>query len=424
MSSNDAATAAGEGRLDLALFGATGFTGALTAEYLARRAAAGESLGPGQEGPLRWAIAGRNRDKLEALRRRLEEEVPGSPLPEILVASVDDADSLRALTGACRVLLTTVGPYARFGEGVVAACVETGTHYADITGEPDFVSTLRDRYDAAAREKGLRLVSCCGFDSIPHDLGALLAVRQLPADQKIDLRGFVRAKGGMSGGTWRSAVNAMAETPIFGKKSGKKKRARERSPAPSEGERRVRRGSQKVYREKLFGEWVMPLPTIDPQVVRRSARELPDYGPDFRYGHFLRIGSLPRMAVVSGTIGSVFALSKLPPARKWLLSLKDSGDGPTEEQRARSRFSVTFLGRAGDGSRTVVEVRGGDPGYDETSKMLAETGLSLAFDGDRLPQQAGTLTPAVALGGCLLERLREAGLVFEVVETKGPGEDA
>lgn len=424
MSSDQAVAAAGEGRLDLVLFGATGFTGGLTAEYLARRAAAEGALGPGQEGPLRWAIAGRNREKLEALRRRLEEEVPGSPAPELLVASVDDGESLRAMTGACRVLLTTVGPYARFGEGVVAACVETGTHYADITGEPDFVSTLRDRYDAGAREKGLRLVSCCGFDSIPHDLGALLAVRQLPADQSIDLRGFVRAKGGMSGGTWRSAVNAMAETPIFGKKKAKRP-SRSRSEGPrSEGERKVRRGPQKPYREQLLGEWVMPLPTIDPQVVRRSARVLPEYGPDFRYGHFLRIGSLPRMAMVSGTIGSVFALSKVPPARKWLLSLKDSGDGPTEEERARSRFSVTFLGRAGDGSRTVVKVRGGDPGYDETAKMLAETGFSLAFDEDRLPQQAGTLTPAVALGDCLLERLREAGLVFEVVEAKGPGEVA
>jgi saccharopine dehydrogenase (NAD+, L-glutamate forming) len=416
MSSNNAVAGAGGERLDLALFGATGFTGALTAEYLARRAAAGDSLGPDQEGPLRWAIAGRNREKLEAVRSRLQEWAPGSPEPELLVASVGDPDSLRAMTASCRVLLTTVGPYARFGEEVVAACVETGTHYADITGEPDFVSTIRHRHDAAAREKGLKLVSCCGFDSIPHDLGALLAVRQLPPDQSIDLRGFVRAKGAMSGGTWRSAVNAMAEKPIFGKKKQKRSRPR------SEGDRKVRPGPQKVYRERLFEEWVMPLPTIDPQVVRRSARALPEYGPDFRYGHFLRIGSLSRMAMVSGTIGSVFALSKVPPARKWLLSLKDSGEGPSEEERARSRFSVTFLGVAGDGSRTVVEVRGGDPGYDETSKMLSESGLSLAFDGERLPPQAGTLTPAVALGDCLLERLRAAGLVFEVVDTQGPGE--
>ncbi len=384
---------------DLALFGATGFTGRLTAEYLARRAA--------RDGPsFTWAIAGRNAEKLRAVRQALAEISPAAGEIGILEARTDDPESLERLAAASRVVATTVGPFDRHGEPLVRACVGHGSDYADITGEPAFVSRLLERYHGEARRKGLRIVSCCGFDSVPHDLGALLAVRQLPADGPIHLEGFVRASGALSGGTWHSAVEAMAGL-------GRGTRST-RSPPPA-GERRVRRARERTRYEKRLRSWVVPMPTIDGPIVRRSARALEDYGPDFRYGHYLQIGSVANLAVGAAGLGTVFAMAQLPPTRKLLLSLRRPGQGPDAERRRRSRFRVVFLGRGG-GRTTRVEVSGGDPGYGETSKMLAESALALALDRDRLGDHTGVLTPAVALGDALLERLRAAGIRFEVME--------
>ncbi|MEM9558329.1 MAG: saccharopine dehydrogenase NADP-binding domain-containing protein [Acidobacteriota bacterium] len=398
-------------RFDLVLFGATGFTGRLTARYLARHAPAG----------LRWAIAGRRREGLDEVVAELDGDVEdeiGSDgtRPDVLVADSADRASLDAMARATRVVATTVGPYARFGEPLVEACIAAGTHYADITGEPEFVGRLLERHDEAARAAGARIVSCCGFDSVPHDLGALLAVRQLPNDLPIRLDGFVRVRGGgISGGTWRSAVEAMAE-PSKTLGAFKRLGSGERGAC---GGRSIRSGPRKIRREPLFGEWVAPLPTIDPWMVLRSACALEDYGPRFHYAHFVRVGSLPKLVAGASFVGGTATLARFGPTRRWLLSLHPSGEGPSERRRERTRFDVVFQGRAGDGDdgpRTVVEVSGGDPGYDETSKMLAESALCLVFDEDRLPDRAGILTPAMAFEERLIERLRAAGMGFDVVE--------
>lgn len=399
---------------DLVLLGATGFTGRLTAEYLADRARGSE--------PLRWAVAGRNAAKLETLRAELTATDPGATEIGILEAQIQDPASLARLAAQTRVLATTVGPYARFGEPVVAACVEQGTDYCDITGEPEFVDLVRRGYSAAAESAGVRLVSCCGFDSIPHDLGALFTVRRLPADLPIRLEGFVLGQGTISGGTWHSAVEAMGKA----RKGGLGRRSGRRTPAP--GERRVGSMPQKVRYEKRLSSWVAPLPTIDPQVVRRSARTLEDFGPDFRYGHYVQIGSLPKLMVGGVAMTWIFALSQLPPTRRLLLGWRKPGEGPDAETRARSRFRVSFLGEAGPrgnpSHRIVTRVSGGDPGYGETSKMLAESALSLALDRDRLPRRFGALTTAEAMGDALLDRLQAAGLRFEVIEIEGIGAEA
>lgn len=386
--------------LDIALFGATGFTGGLTAEYLARHG------GP----DLRWAVVGRNREKLAALGERLAALGGETPAPRQLEASLGDAASLEAMARAARVVVTTVGPYSRWGEPVVAACVAGEADYVDITGEPEFVDRIRRTHGPVAEEKGLRLVSCCGFDSIPHDLGALFTVRQLPPDLPIRLQGIVSAKGTYSGGTWQSAVEAMGR--YFSDR-----RAKRRIPRRPrvEGERKVRPLAAKVHYEKQVKGWVAPMPTIDPVIVLRSARVLEDFGPDFRYGHFMRVGSLPNLAIGGAMVGGVFALAQLSPTRKLLLGFRQSGEGPDEATRGRSKFRVTFLGEAGE-HRVVTEVRGGDPGYGETSKMLAESALCLARDRQRLPERHGHLTPAAAMADPLLERLQAAGLVFEVVD--------
>ncbi|OSP41787.1 saccharopine dehydrogenase, partial [Streptomyces sp. 13-12-16] len=181
---------------DIVLFGATGFVGTLTAEYLAGHAPAG----------LRWAIAGRSTEKLERLRDRL----PGGAEVGLLRADVSDPASLRALAEHARVVATTVGPYVEYGEELVAACADTGADYVDLTGEPEFVDLTYVRHDARARETGARLVHACGFDSVPHDLGAYFTVRQLPEGVPLTVDGFVTVDAAFSGGTFASALNQFA----------------------------------------------------------------------------------------------------------------------------------------------------------------------------------------------------------------------
>ena len=378
--------------LDLVLLGATGFTGGLVAEDLTRQL--------GSSG-LRWAIAGRDRTKLEAVRERLAAISPDATPDGLEVVDVHDRPALTDLARRTRVIATTVGPYARHGEDVVAACIAAGTDYVDITGEPAFVHRLlRDHHDAAV-DAGVRIVNCCGFDSIPHDLGAQLAVEQLPDDEPVELRGFVSAKGRFSGGTFTSAIEAMADRDSL------------RGPRLDAGPgRRVGSLPRRIQRVPAIDGWGVPLPTIDPLVVLRSAAALPDYGPAFRYGHFARTSNPVVAGGMVAGVGVVAALAQVGPGRALLHRLApDQGDGPDEATRAESRFRVTFLGTSPSAS-TRVEVRGGDPGYTETSKMLAEAARALVEDHDALPDRAGVLTTAVAFGPVLRERLQARGITF------------
>ena len=385
----------------IVVFGATGFTGRLAAEYLARK---------GREEPLRWAIAGRSAAKLAEVKAALTAIDPACASLGVLEATSNDPASLSRMAAQTRVVLTTVGPYAEHGEPLVAACIKEGTDYVDITGEPDFVDGLLDRHHAAARARGVRIVSCCGFDSIPQDLGALFTVEQLPRDAPITLEGFVRAKGSFSGGTWQSAVGVMANL------RSRSKRPREQASSGRE----VRAIKPRIHHEGSLGAWACPMPTIDPQIILRSARALDVYGPDFRYGHYLQVRSGLSLAGLVVGVGAVVALAQIPPARELLRKIRGSGEGPSVEERAKGSFKVTFHGTSGD-HRVVTRVSGGDPGYTETAKMVAESALCLALDSERLSShsaQGGVLTPAEAMGDVLIERLQKVGIRFEVLEKR------
>ncbi|MET8975508.1 saccharopine dehydrogenase NADP-binding domain-containing protein [Streptomyces sp. NPDC004539] len=377
---------------DVVLFGATGFVGTLTAEYLAEHA-------PGE---LRWAIAGRSTEKLERLRERL----PGGEDVGVLHADVADTASLRALAEQARVVATTVGPYVTYGDDLVAACADHGTDYLDLSGEPEFVDLTYVRHDARARETGARLLHACGFDSVPHDLGAYFTVRQLPEGVPLTVDGFVSADAMISGGTLSSALNQFSRgRQVF---AAARDRARyeprlvgRRAGAPA--------GAPRFASE--VGAWALPLPTLDPQVVVRSARAVARYGPDFRYRHYAAVRRLPvALGGVAG-VGALVAAAQVPPVRRWLSSRLEPGEGPGEEKRARSWFSVRFVGEGG-GRRVFTEVSGGDPGYGETAKMFAEGAMALALD--ELPPVAGQVTTVVAMGDALTERLQKAGIRFRV----------
>ncbi|MCB5180752.1 saccharopine dehydrogenase family protein [Streptomyces antimicrobicus] len=385
---------------DVVLFGATGFVGALTAEYLAAHAPEGT----------RWALAGRDRAKLERLRERLAELHPACAKLPLLVADAADRGNLRELAAATRVLATTVGPYVLYGTELVAACAEAGTDYVDLTGEPEFVDRVYVEHDALARETGARLVHACGFDSVPADLGAYFTVRQLPEGVPLTVDGFVGGGGLFSGGTLASALTALGRGPQTLAAARRRRLHEPRLP-----ERRVRGPVGAPRFSRPTGTWALPLPTLDPRIVARSAAALDRYGPDFRYRHYASVRHLPIALGGAAAVGAVAALAQVPPARQWLIDRWEPGRGPDAERRARSWFSVRFVGEGG-GRRVFTEVSGGDPGYGETAKMLAESALCLAYD--ELPERAGQLTTAVAMGDALLGRLQRAGIRFRVAHAR------
>lgn len=306
-------------------------------------------------------------------------------------------------------VITTVGPYLQYGEPLVAACADAGTDYVDLTGEPEFVDRMFLLHHRRAVETGARLVHSCGFDSVPHDLGALFTVRQLPEGGPVSVQGFVRAGGTFSGGTLASALTALSR-PRAALQTARERRAAEPRPAG----RRISTAAGRPRHSAEARAWALPLPTIDPQVVARSAAALPGYGPAFHYAHYAAVKRLP---VALGGIAGIVLLAvaaQLPPLRRMLSGLRKPGDGPSAEQRARSWFTVRFVGESA-GKRVFTEVSGGDPGYTETAKMLAESALCLAFD--ELPATAGQVTTAQAMGGALIDRLTAAGLRFAVLDT-------
>ena len=404
--------------LDIVLFGATSFVGRLCAEYLARAAPL----------EIRIGLAGRSRERLRELQGTLGAGAEDWPL---LLADTHDRGSVNALAEATRVLATTVGPYRRYGLPVVEACASAGTHYADLTGEVLFMREAIDRFDWVAAQSGARVVHSCGFDSIPSDLGVLLLHEAVTADgagQLEDTTLVVRAmKGGPSGGTIASLQGTVDDA------RGSPELARlladpyalspDRAAEPRLGSEADLRG---VRNDHELGMWLGPfvMGSINTRAVRRSnALQSWVYGPRFRYREVMGFGSGPLAAVqavaVAGGVGALVAGLSIAPARAVLdRVLPSPGEGPGEKQREGGFFRIEIHTRTSSGAhyRCRVGARG-DPGYKATAVMFGESALSLALDGDRLSPRAGVLTPATALGGALVERLRRAGQTYEVERT-------
>jgi len=382
---------------DIVVLGATGFTGELTAAYLAEHAPGG----------LRWALAGRNHAKLEAVRARLAQIDPAlSDLPLVTADSSDEA-SLRALAESTRVVITTVGPYLEHGGPLVAACAAAGTDYVDLTGEPEFVDRMYLKYHDQAVASGARIVHACGFDSIPHDLGAWFTVEQLGSTDPITLRGVVRARAMASGGTFHSAMGAFSRARQMREAMG----ARRTKESRPEG-RKSRAVAGKPHRDRTLGLWLLPMPTIDPLVVARSGAALPSYGPDFRYSHYAGLKTLRYTVGAAAAVSGLLVAAQIKPVRNLLKSKIKQGQGPSPERRAKSWFTVDFVG-ASAGRTVHTRVSGGDPGYTETARMLAESAMCLALDDN--PKTAGQVTTAIAMAENLVSRLQKAGMKFETV---------
>lgn len=380
---------------DIILFGATGFTGGLIARYLILHA---------DQENVRIALAGRNAEKGKQLIRELSQEIPEAVTPEWITADVNDPSTLESMTQATRVIMNAAGPFALYGIPVVEACVRQGTHYLDITGEPDYVHDVHTHFDAHAREKGIAIISACGFDSLPADLGTFLAVQSFEDRSRITVRSFFRTNARFSGGTWRTAILA-----IHRRATGRSSQR----PRPESGHR-SRKVPIKLHFQRQLKRWAIPMPVVDPHIVKRSARDMPEvYGPSFAYAQFFTTGTFFKALKIIVPIALVFLLIRIPAIRRMLLNRSAPGSGPNPEQRARSRFEVRLFGENGHESTEVI-FSGGDPGYDETSKMFSEAAFCALEKARNGKLKGGVLSPASALGMDLIERLKNRDISIVV----------
>jgi short subunit dehydrogenase-like uncharacterized protein len=405
--------------LDLVLWGATGFTGSLVAEYLTRQ--------HGARAALRWAIGGRSRAKLEQLRDRLAVlDTTAAELP-IVVGDGADRASLDALAKRTRVVCSTVGPFSKYGRELVAACVEAGTDYCDSTGEPQFVRAMIDAHHARARVTGARIVPCCGFDSVPSDLGTLMmqeAARTAHGATCGEVRHYVSLRGGaFSGGTAASMIELMEEATrdpgVRRIMSDPYALDPDHGPGPGGMDLAPVRWDDDLQR--WTGPFVMA--GINARVVRRTNAMLGyAWGRDFHYVEGMsfasgRAGLLKAAGMAAGVVGVLGAMA-VPPVRRLVADrfLPAPGEGPSKERREASSFKSRFVGvLAGSGARMHGTVAGvGDPGYDETAKMLGESALCLARDRETTRTEGGVLTPASCMGMTLVQRLRKQGMTFDV----------
>ncbi len=400
---------------DVVLYGASGFTGKQTVRYFAEKAQPREA---------RWAIAGRNREKLEAVKTQVGGEAKDV---DVLVADSRDQTAVDAVVSRTRVLLTTAGPFALYGGAIVDACVRFKTDYVDITGETTWVRDLIDRYHDRAASDRTRIIPFCGFDSVPSDLGAYLVARHIQRELGTPckaVKAYFQVSGGVNGGTLATIFNLYD--------TGQMKRARDPfllSPNLEHSEEDIERSQDLALPgyDKDIDAWVGPffMGPINTRVVRRSSALFDQwqapYGPDFTYQESMKFdGPFGWMQAAGLTAGvALFEVALRSPIRHLMKSvLPQPGGGPSERTMNEGWFRCELVGMASDGRKAHGLIRDqGDPGNRATVKFLCESALSLAVSTDELPgggQRGGILTPATGLGDVLIERLRNAGMTIEV----------
>lgn len=398
---------------DVVLYGATGFVGRQTVAYFAAHAQG-----------VRWALAGRSAGKLEKVRQVCG---PGASSAGIIVADAADRKALDALAAQASVVLSTAGPFALYGSELVAACVGQRTHYVDITGETPWVRGLIERHHAQAARDGTRIIPCCGFDSVPSDLGAWLvaeAIWQQHGEPCVSVKACHSMRGGLNGGTLASALNAvetgqdrLLADPFLLNPAGTVPRdiAQHADPiAP--------------HRDADFNAWVGPfvMGPVNTRVVRRTAALLGErgdqaYGTDFSYQEYMRFGRGPLGAAaavgISIGMGAGQVAIHFKPVRAMARAVAVApGEGPSERTMDGGSFRCELIGRSASGKVMRGRVAGdGDPGNRATTKFVCEAALALALQLPSLPggRGGGVLTPASGLGGVLAERLIAVGMTVE-----------
>ena len=396
--------------LDIIVLGATGFVGRQCVRYLKAHAPSGT----------RWAIAGRSRERLDAIA-----VAEGIPEVERIVLDTADQPKVVEVTGRCRVLLTTVGPFAKYGSGVLAACAVQGTDYVDITGETPWARRMIDAHHDEAVASGARIVPFCGFDSVPSDLGVYMMVDWVRKNWGVatrEVRSAFTAKGGFNGGTLDSALTMMERGELRALANPFLLNPADRRPGPAPDRSQDLRGPMADPDLGPVAPFFMA--AVNTRVVRRShaifADRGEDYGPDFVYQEAMRSPGLASSWGITLGMGAFQALSRKPWGRSLLRKVAPKpGEGPSEAAMDGGFMSVKLVAEAQDGRKVFGEVRSkGDPGNRITTLILCEGALCLLLDRDALPAGGGVLTPATCMAEPLLARLRAQGMRFEVTGPK------
>jgi short subunit dehydrogenase-like uncharacterized protein len=404
--------------LDVIVFGATSFVGKLLCAYLASH------FSPAQ---LRWGAAGRSIEKLKQVHLSPD---PGAAEIPLIIADAADEAALAAMCAKARVIVSTVGPYALYGEPLVKVCARSGTHYCDLTGEVQWIRRMLDRYEATAIRTGSCIVNCCGFDSIPSDLGVHFLQRcaierfgQYCAHIKMRVKAI---RGGASGGTIASLMNVAKEASADPALRRELKNPYLLCPRDHWPDTRQQSLSRPQYDED-FASWLAPfvMAGINTRVVHRSNALLNyAYGQDFRYDEAMLVGSGSRgrikANVIAAALGGFAAMTVIPPAR-WFLNrfvLPAPGEGPSPDSQKKGFYDLRLLGILRDGRILRAKVMGdADPGYGSTSKMLGQVAACLAYSAGQEERKGGFWTPATLLGDRLIGALQaHAGLKFELLE--------
>lgn len=402
-----------EHKYDIVVFGASSFVGEILCHYLSKNR---------EEPSLRWAIAGRSSAKLEAVKAKLDK-----PDLDIIIADASDEQALRTLCAQTRVVTTTVGPYALYGETLLKICAETGTDYCDLTGENQWIRKMIERYDATAKASGARIVNCCGFDSIPSDLGVYYTQQQSKElygeyCNTVSMR-VKAAKGGLSGGTFASVLNLMKEAST--NPALRKEMADPYSLCPDEETKARQINTGLAQFDKISGSWTAPfiMAAINTRVVQRSNFLLKEsYAKPFFYDEAMMLGKgfsgRLRAGAVGGGLAGFMLTASLKPGR-WVLSrvLPSPGKGPSPQEQENGFYDLHFYGKTASGKKLQCRVTGDkDPGYGSTAKMLGQASICLARDIDKAELAGGLLTPASCFGNILIERLKAySGLTFSVI---------
>ena len=397
---------------DIIIWGATGFTGRLVAEYIFKNYSSEK---------LNWAIAGRDKKKLINVRDKIADE----NIPIIIADSFDEV-SLTKMTQRTKVICSTVGPYSKYGSLLVKSCIKTNTHYCDLAGEAQWIRKIVDTYHQEAKNRKIRIVNSCGFDSIPSDIGVYFIHKNLPDINikldKISMRvsGF---KGSLSGGTYASMNNIITEASkdrLIGKiltnPYGLNPEGQRSGPD--------KRDLNKVKYDEDSKSWIAPfmMAGINTKIVRRSnALSNYSYGKNFTYDESVMTGDgfRGRIRAIISVLPLIFLSAKPGSLLKRIFNFftPKPGQGPNENERENGYYSMRFYIRYNDKSRALVRVTGDrDPGYGSTSKMLAESAICLSKDS--LKDTYGVITPSIAMGDQILDRLQaKAGLTFKFIES-------
>ena len=400
---------------DIIVYGATSFVGQIITRYMHETFT---------DGSVKWAIAGRSHSKLSQVSQDI-----GLSGVEMIIADAGDKAALAAMCARTNVVMSTVGPYALYGDTLVEVCAASGTHYCDLTGEPQWIRKMQQRHESVAKASGARIVHCCGFDSIPSDLGVHFLQREAlqkhgQACDRIDMR-VAKMKGGASGGTIASVINMVKEAA--GDADLRRELNDPYSLCPPDHGFTVQQNDVTMAYDDRYDSWIAPfiMAAINTRVVHRSnALSGNLYGTQFKYEEAMAIGKGARGKRMARAtrwgMGALMVALAVPPVR-WLLETKilpKPGEGPSPKEQFEGNYDMVFLGTTPSGEQVRCRVTGDrDPGYGSTAKILAQAAACLAKD---VPVDAagGFWTPATLLGDQLIERLKsDAGLTFEVEKT-------